>query len=239
MFSRGEILPDQPKGTPATNGKIEVRDSRAEHAAAVAAAIAEREAQYQRRRRLLLAAIGIGVVIIIAALIALVLSYERDDGEGRTFGPPDDAPIADTTKVQDRVVMPGACLHQDDKGSCTAVVEYNVVWKDLKLADAHGVPQGDFAANIGSVVVSNYDGKTITVTVTLAHPASKDLDVWLETTANRNGKAEYSHNLAFKQGEVERSATIEVPVRVQGYGRLDYRPVIFTANLSNVDPFSK
>ncbi|MBQ1782941.1 MAG: hypothetical protein II007_04750 [Gammaproteobacteria bacterium] len=237
MFSRGEILPDKPKGTPASDSKIEIRDTRAEHAAAVAAAIAEREAQFQYRRRLLLAGIGLGIAVVITALVTLLLSYQRDSGDARTFGPPDDAPIADNTKVQDRVVMPGACLHLDDNGSCTAVVEYNVVWKDLKLADAHGVPQGDFAASIGKVTVSDYDGKSITVTVVLARPASKDLDVWLETTANRNGKAEYSHNLAFKQGEVERSATIEVPVRVQGYGRLDYRPVIFTANLSNVDPF--
>ena len=36
-------------------------------------------------------------------------------------------------------VRPDACHHQDDKGSCTAVVEYNVMWKDLKLADAHGL----------------------------------------------------------------------------------------------------
>lgn len=239
MFSRGEILPDKPKGTPANNGKIEVRDSRAEHAAAVAAAIAEREAQYQKKRRLLLLAIAAGVAVVIAALVALVLSYERDGGDVRTFGPPDDAPIADATKVQDRVVMPGACLHQDEKGSCTAVVEYNVVWKNLKLADAYGVPQGDFATSIGKVSVSDYDGKTLTVTVTLAQPAAKDLDIWLETTANRNGKAEFSHNLAFKQGEIERSTSIEVPVRVQGYGRLDYRPVILTANLSNVDPFNQ
>lgn len=237
MFSRGEILPETPKNGPAKGTPIDVRDSQAERLAAAAEAQAQRERELKRRQHLLMGGIALGVVIFLGCIVLLIINHEPTITGDRIYGVSGDGYTPEVVKVQDRVVMPGACVQEDEHGSCSVVVEYNVIWRDLKLSDAFGKPQGDFASGIGSVAVTAFRGNEMTVTVTLSRAATKDLDVWLETTSNRNGHAEYSRNLAFKAGDISREITIPVPVRVQGYGRMDYRPVILTANLSNVDPF--